>query len=122
MQQRRVGLERREFSAGLFALRESSAMRSVNARMREASGSVSLSDPVAFFCECRRASCLSAIWMSVMEYDRFESDRAGWLLIEDHEPSAPWPTREPGDPGAVSAHAPAVRGWKPHSGGGDEAA
>jgi hypothetical protein len=76
-----------------MAWRDSGLMRSVNKNMRQRSEAPP-ADPIAFFCECRSASCYAPIWMSTAAFDA-EADRPGWLLHEGHEPSVSWRPDEP---------------------------
>lgn len=87
MEMRPVGSE--EFDSavvvGAVGLRESSLMRNVNMLMRRLSGSFSLSDPIAFFGECRIPSCYSVVWMSTPVFDAEVMDSSEWLLAERHD-------------------------------------
>ena len=80
--------------------RESQSMRAVNTTMRERSTSLSPSDSVPFFCECKDPACFGGIWMSVGVFDARVGAESGWLLLEGHEPSGLWyrtspvPTRQ----------------------------
>jgi hypothetical protein len=74
------------------ALRQSRLMRDINNKMRELADSFAYSDLIMFFCECRSSSCYSAIPMSAATFDMFVAGREGWLLREDHQPSALWST------------------------------
>ena len=70
-------------------------MRTVNTTMRELSGSFARPEPIAFFCECRDPTCFGAVWMLADVFDATVVGHRGWMLLERHEPSAPWHTREP---------------------------
>jgi hypothetical protein len=69
------------------ALRESRVMRSVNRKLRELAGTFAYADLIAFFCECRTASCYSPIPMSVEAFDAAVTGQTRWLLRAGHEPS-----------------------------------
>jgi hypothetical protein len=79
--------------AGAARARESSSIRTVNATMRELSGSFTGSEPIAFFCECRNSNCFASVWMSASVFDATVAGHTGWMLLEGHEPSALWHTR-----------------------------
>ena len=74
--------------------RESSSIRTVNTTMRELSGSFTGSEQIAFFCECCDPNCFSSVWMSASVFDATVAGHTGWMLVEGHEPSALWHTRE----------------------------
>jgi hypothetical protein len=74
--------------------RESTSMRTVNTTMRELSGSFARSEPIAFFCECRDPTCFGAVWMTRDMFDATVAGHTDWMLLEGHEPSALWHTRE----------------------------
>lgn len=105
----------------LVGLRESGVMHRVNANLRELSESFPHSEPLAFFCECRNAACYSVISMSAAEFDVTEANRIGWLLVDGHESSTPWPTREARDSGTVGAGVVVMGGWAPKRIGDDAA-
>jgi len=56
--------------------------------LRQLAGSLALSEPVAFLCECQSTTCYSPIWMSRAAFDA-AVDRPGLLLLEGHELLAP---------------------------------
>jgi len=74
----------------VVALRESGSLRGVNVGVRRASEVLGLSDPIAFFCECRLAACYAVVWLSASAFDARVADGTGWLLAEGHVPSVPW--------------------------------
>lgn len=115
-------VDRSDAPVTLVGLRESGVMRGGNMNLRELSGAFPHSEPLASFCECRNAACYSVISMSAAEFDVMEAHRAGWLLIEAHEPSVPWPMSEIGDPGSVNTGVLVVGGWVQKRTGGGEAA
>jgi hypothetical protein len=96
MEVRPVGFEGFDsaFVVAAVTLRESSSMRDVNIRMRQVSGSFALSDPIAFFCECRVPTCYSVIWMSARVFDAHVAGSAEWLLAEHHERSERHPKKQ----------------------------
>jgi hypothetical protein len=74
--------------------RESSSMRTVNASMRALSGSFPRSEPIPFFCECHDPDCFSTVWMTADIFDATIAGHTGWMLVEHHDPSALWHTKE----------------------------
>jgi hypothetical protein len=74
--------------------RESTSMRGVNTTVRALSGSFTRSEPIAFFCECHDPTCFGAVWMTPATFDATISGHTSWMLLEGHEPSALWHTRE----------------------------
>lgn len=74
----------RDSSSERGAVRTSELMRSVNMNLRQLAGSLALSEPVAFFCECESTTCYSPIWMSRAAFDA-AVERPGLLLLEGHE-------------------------------------
>lgn len=109
-------------SAVASGVRESSSMRKVNRGMRAVSGSFALSDPIAFFCECQIPTCNSAVWISSADFDAIMSRPSGWLLVEGHEPSTPWPTVDVADLSLPGADRLLVDGWVDEHLPGGEAA
>jgi len=73
--------------------RPSSLMRAVNTSMRAADANAH--DPIAFFCECRNATCFVVCWMTRAAYDAHTEADAGWILSEGHNASEPWAARRP---------------------------
>lgn len=74
--------------------RESTSMRVVNTTMRELWGSFARREPIAFFCECHDPTCFGVVWMTAEVFDATIAGHTGWMLLEGHEPSALWHTRE----------------------------
>lgn len=103
-------------------VRESRSMRHVNRSMRAVSGSFALSDPIAFFCECKSATCYSPVWLSAADFDAIESSGSGWFLEEGHEPSAAWPAAEARSFGPTTLVIPLPVGRREERLGGGEAA
>ncbi|MDT4934011.1 MAG: hypothetical protein QOK11_1903 [Pseudonocardiales bacterium] len=80
---------------GAPAPRASNLMRCVNSSMREISGTVTESELLPFFCECRTPTCYSVVWMSAGAFDAKVATERGWMLLDGHEPSALWHRRDP---------------------------
>jgi len=76
-------------------VRESRLMRTVNREIRRQSETGSLTEPVAFFCECRDPACHSTVWVSAAAFDAALADRSNWWLREGHKPSMSWHPRHP---------------------------
>jgi hypothetical protein len=106
----------------LVGLRESSVMHRANTKLRELSGAFPHAEPLAFFCECRNAACYAVVPLSAAAFDLLEAGRTCWLLVEGHEPSAPWPTYQADDPDASTTGVVVIGDWVPKSTGGGEAA
>lgn len=95
MMQARLGNSNQVGASAPVALRASSLMRSVNSNMRQISGALTESELLPFFCECRTPTCYSVVWMSVAAFDAKVATAGGWMLLNDHEPSALWHRRDP---------------------------
>jgi hypothetical protein len=59
--------------------------RQANEFMRSGLAQYSASEPIPFFCECRREGCYQPVWLTKAEYDhrRSRPDRA--LFADDHD-------------------------------------
>jgi hypothetical protein len=90
-----VDLNRPISPAARLARRESSLMRGINGDLRRRSEALADSELIAFFCECRNASCFSPVWLSPRGFDVRVADGRGWLLLDGHDASALWHRREP---------------------------
>jgi hypothetical protein len=74
-------------------IRDSDFMRAVNSNVRRLADALPHREELAFFCECQFPPCYSAVWMSRAAFDATTAAGGGWLLLDGHEPSAPWPSR-----------------------------
>jgi hypothetical protein len=86
-------------------VRKSGVMRAVNDDLCALSVGLGCTEPIAFFCECRVATCFAALWQTTAEYQAVVAEAAGWILLDGHLPSAPFPDRRPAD-GAATGPAP----------------
>ncbi len=88
-------------------VRAAGLMRSANGNLRRLAEEPGDSPPTAFFCECRNPACFSIVWLSAAEFDTIVAEQEAWLLVEGHEPSAPFVRKEPSPPppGATPAAA-----------------
>jgi len=85
----------RTISLDASVVRASSLMRRTNVRLRELLADPFVeTGPIAFFCECRSATCFSVIWMTGTAFDVIETGQGGWLLRHGHKPSASWHRRD----------------------------
>jgi hypothetical protein len=73
-------------------------MRSVNTNLRSLSADLGASEPVAFFCECRRPACLAVLWMTNADFDAAIEAGETWMVLTGHQPSEPFPGRVPPTP------------------------
>jgi hypothetical protein len=95
MMEARLGNSDQVGAPAPVALRASNLMRSVNSNMRQISGTLTESELLPFFCECRTPTCYSVVWMSVGAFDATVATERGWMLLDGHEPSALWHRRDP---------------------------
>jgi hypothetical protein len=93
-------VEMKSVEAASAIARPSSLMRAVNNEVREAAAPLHATEPIGFFCECRRSGCFAVSWLTAVEFDARLSGE-GWILVSDHEPSEPWARRD--DQSASSA-------------------
>jgi len=64
-------------------------MREVNDLMRAGLRRRGDSELIAFFCECRNASCYQAVWLTGSAYDEARSNPGWAALVPGHEAEPP---------------------------------
>ena len=70
-------------------IRESDFMRAVNSNVRSLADALLRREEVAFFCECQRPTCYSAVWMSRAAFDA--TTAAGLAVPTGISPPSPQP-------------------------------
>ena len=70
------------------AARNEEVFRSINERIEEGAEQHGVEAPLAFHCECGRASCLDAIEIAPPVYERVVRERYRFVLIPGHEDAA----------------------------------
>ena len=97
-------------------------MREANAGIRRCTEGFDASETIAFYCECRTASCYAPVWLSAAEFDAVVAAKTVWVLSAGHEPSVRWRSGEAHEAGSMTSAIPLVRGWEPEAGDGGQAA
>jgi hypothetical protein len=68
----------------LDTIENDEAFRALNERIKELESGWRSDDPMAFVCECATASCTTAVYLTIAEYDEVRAAPKHLLVVPHH--------------------------------------